>query len=143
MGRAGISPRIEGVKDVVYASGVKTWLDIISCEEDFEKTQLKINQYLETHDLPDAILAANDQMAIAILHYLEKRNIAVPTDVLLTGFNAFDFWKYTKPRLTSVVSPAYQLGERGGAEILFRMIYGKFKKRDIVIPVKLKIGETA
>jgi len=135
--------RIEAIKGAVDDSGGAARLEIITCEEDFEETQIKIKEYLEVYDLPDAIMAANDQMAIAILRYLESRNIAIPSDVLLTGFNAFDFWKYTRPRLTSVASPAYQIGERGGAEILFRLVEGKFRKKDIVIPVKLQMGETA
>ena len=60
--------------------------------------------------------------------------------LLVTGFNAFEFWRYTDPVLTTVHSPAYEMGARGGAEIVERLKNGVFGERDIVYPVGLKVG---
>jgi LacI family transcriptional regulator len=69
-----------------------------------------------------------------------SRGKRVPHDVAITGFNAFDFWEYTDPVLTTVRSPAYEMGSRGGEEILKRLTDGAFARREIVFPVSLQRG---
>ena len=64
----------------------------------------------------------------------------VPNDVVITGFNAFEFWQFTDPVLTTIHSPAYEMGARGGEEILARLDSGSFDRREIVFPVELQRG---
>jgi LacI family transcriptional regulator len=111
--------------------------------EDFATTQAALDECAARHGLPDAIMAANDQMGIAALKWLRLRGVRVPQDILLTGFNAFDFWQYTDPVLTTVRSPAYELGEASGRAIMQRLTERRFAQRDIVLPVTLVPGGTA
>jgi LacI family transcriptional regulator len=50
----------------------------------------------------------------------------VPDDVLVTGYNAFEFRSYSDPGLTTVRSQAYEMGAHGGEAMLRRLSYGKF-----------------
>ena len=61
---------------------------------------------------------------------------------LQVGFNAFEFWQYTTPVLTTVRSPAYEMGARGGGEILKRLTEGRFEHAEIVYPVALQPGSS-
>ena len=88
----------------------------------------------------DAIIGGNDQMGIAAMKLMAGRGLQVPSDVAITGFNAFEFWQYTVPVLTSVRSPAYEMGARGGAEILKRLGSGRFDKPEIIYSVALQRG---
>lgn len=49
-------------------------------------------------------------------------------------------WSYSEPVLTTVRSPAYDIGARGGAVILDRLQYGRFPNREEIFPVSLQIG---
>jgi len=33
---------------------------------------------------------------------------------MIAGFNGFDVWRYTSPTITTVVSPAYEMGRQAG-----------------------------
>ena len=66
-------------------------------------------------------------------------NAAAGTETI-TGFNAFEFWQYTTPVLTTVRSPAYEMGARGADEILNRLTAGGFEQSEIVFPVELQPG---
>lgn len=136
----GIAERVAGVRQVVQrASGVTLRL-IKSPGIQFEPVQQTVARDIEEHGVPDAILAANDHMGIAVLKFLPTKGLMVPRDVLVTGFNAFDFLQYSDPILTSVRSPAYEMGARGGQEMLERLRTGRFAQSEVVLPVSLQRG---
>ena len=54
-----------------------------------------------TSDIPDAIICANDMMALAVCKVLEEHGYKVPEDVVVTGFDGIDLVNYCTPRLTT------------------------------------------
>lgn len=50
-------------------------------------TQTAVGQIIASGELPQAILCANDSMAITVCGELKKNGYAVPEDVLVTGFD--------------------------------------------------------
>ena len=63
--------------------------------------------------LPDAIICANDQMAIGVLRTLTARGIRVPEDIAVVGFDDIFPASLTDPPLTTVHQPMRKIGERG------------------------------
>ena len=53
----------------------------------------------------DALVAANDGMAIGALQALKERGIRVPEDVIVTGYDDVDLARFTEPALTTVRQP--------------------------------------
>jgi len=72
-------------------------------------------------DLPDAIVCANDQMAIGVLKALTRAGIAVPGEVALVGFDDIFPASQCEPPLTTVHQPMRRLGERACARLLERI----------------------
>jgi len=137
-----ISERIAGVREAVAASdGVTMTLLAADSEKDAD-VQRALAGHLDAGHTPDAVLAANDQMAIAAYAVLSARGLTPPNEVMLTGFNRFDFWRYFQPRITTVASPAEQLGSRAADALCQRIDEGEFADDDIVLPVELIQGET-
>ena len=87
-------------------------------------------------------MALNDQIGIAILKLMKSKGLNVPEQVMVTGFNGFEFWQYSDPVLTTVRSPGYELGQVAGREMIERLKTGAFSKRSIKLPVELVPGET-
>ena len=63
----------------------------------------------------DAVVAANDGMALGAMHTLRGRGLRIPEDVAVTGFDDIDEAAWFAPTLTSVGQPLedlqyYQLG---------------------------------
>src|SRR5579871_1388524 len=60
----------------------------------------------------DAIVTANDWMALGALEALQARGLRVPEDVALVGFDDIDEARFTTPPLTTVRQHPRQLGIR-------------------------------
>ena len=138
-----MAERQAGIKAVVDASGENIRFDIVvSGSEGLADTRTAITRYVDRGTLPDAFLGGNDQMAIAAIMWALDRHLSVPGDVKVTGFNAFDFAEYIRPRLTTVRSPAYEMGKQGAALLLDRLAEGRFTHRDVLLDVALQPGES-
>jgi LacI family transcriptional regulator len=138
-----LEERERGVRSAIGPLGDQVNLVVISCGTgDYTDTQAALAQHADRAGLPDAILAGNDQIGIAALKWLRAFGKRVPKDIRITGFNAFEFWQFSDPILTTVRSPAYEMGKIGGAELLERLESGKFRQHEIVLPVTFQIGES-
>jgi LacI family transcriptional regulator len=91
----------------------------------------------------DAIAAATDPMGIAAMRICEQSGLTVPGDVRVTGFNGFEAWQYATPTLTTVMSHAYEQGQRAGRVLVERLSTGRFAERNIVFPVELLEGQSS
>lgn len=60
----------------------------------------------------DAVVAANDQMALGAIRALEEHGILVPTDVSVTGFDDIPYSTLSIPALTTIHQPTTELGRR-------------------------------
>ncbi|NLG05219.1 MAG: diguanylate cyclase, partial [Clostridia bacterium] len=59
---------------------------------------------------PEAIVCANDEMAIAVCEVLRKQGIRVPEDIAVSGFDNIEDAKTYAPRITSVERPMDEMG---------------------------------
>jgi LacI family transcriptional regulator len=73
---------------------------------------------LQEGDLPDAIVCANDSVALGVLDVLRSSRLRVPEDVLLTGFDDTELASIAWPRLTSVRQPLEMIGRKGAELVL-------------------------
>ena len=74
--------------------------------------------------LPDAIIAANDAMALEAIRTLEQNGIRIPEDILVTGFDNTLFAQYHCPALTTVSRPLFDAGYQACSTVL-RVLNGE------------------
>ena len=100
-----------------------------------------IHVFLDERKLDiDAIVCANDSMALAALNELEHRNIKVPEEISLTGFDNITSAAYSVPSLTSIEQP-YDEFAREAFNTLFDLIANK-PVTDKLIPSRLILRES-
>lgn len=85
--------------------------------------------------LPQAIVAANDFMAMGLLEELKSKGIRVSEDVIITGYDNCEVAAYTEPRLTTVDRGEYEAGVLAYQKLVtnyneteegdFQVVYGK------------------
>lgn len=115
----------------------------IDCDErDFKATAKAIDQALDRAPMPDVIMGANDQIAIAALRVLDRRGINVPEGIQVTGYNDFTFRNYVSPLLTTIKSSADEIGRRSAITVLSRLEKGEFQELRIELPIAIDVGET-
>jgi LacI family transcriptional regulator len=91
--------------------------------------------------LPRAIVCANDQTALGVMHALARRGIKVPQDVAVTGFDDVPVARHLHPPLTTVRQPMQELGARA-FDLLYSRISSSAGKPDVVLPVQLIVRES-
>jgi LacI family transcriptional regulator len=135
--------RIDGIRHSVDAAGQSVSLTVLtSIDETPVATEGALAGYLSGGDTFDAVIAGNDQMAIAAHRMLARRGKKIPDDVRVAGFNGFSFIDYLETRLTTVRSPAFQLGSLGAHHIIRRIETGAFETTSVVLPVDFVPGQT-
>ena len=83
----------------------------------------------------DAIVAANDDMAIGAINALQSRGIQIPDDVAVTGFDDSDGASAVTPALTTVHQPVYQQAYKC-VELLCAQIRGEVAPETIALPTE-------
>jgi len=91
--------------------------------------------------LPRAILCANDQTALGVIHALAQRGIKVPQDVAITGFDDVPVARHLHPPLTTIRQPMQELGAKA-FDILYSRISEGGGNADTVLPVELVVRES-
>ena len=68
-----------------------------------------------------ALCCANDLIAIGAIQALKDRNIKVPDDISVVGFDDIETAQLTNPSLTTVRQPAYEMGKKA-SEMLINIL---------------------
>jgi LacI family transcriptional regulator len=92
--------------------------------------------------LPDAIVCANDQMAIGVLQALARGGVRVPDDVAVTGFDDIFPGSLSNPSLTTVHQPMRLLGERACARLLERIAAPDLPTQVELLPTALVLRQS-
>ena len=92
--------------------------------------------------LPRAIVCANDQTALGVMHALAQRGIRVPEEVAVTGFDDVAVARHLHPTLTTVRQPIREMGETA-FDLLHATIMGRSQvEPDVVLPVQLVVRDS-
>lgn len=62
-------------------------------------------------DIPEAIICANDIMAMTVCKALKKKGYSVPGDVAVAGFDNIELSEDYNPSITTGATPIYKMGE--------------------------------
>ena len=93
-------------------------------------------------DLPDAVICANDQMAIGAMRELQACGIRVPADIAVVGFDDIYPGTLIAPPLTTVRQPMRLLGEHACSRLLERIADPSLPHRVELLPTTLVVRES-
>jgi DNA-binding LacI/PurR family transcriptional regulator len=91
---------------------------------------------LESGARLDAIVAANDLMALGALDVLKAEGVKVPEDVSIVGFDDVDEARLAIPQLTTVRQPFRLLG-REAVKTALSLIEGKEPPSEVTVPTQV------
>lgn len=74
-------------------------------------------------DVPDAVLCVSDLAAFGAITECQRRNIAVPDQMMIAGFGAFDLSEISVPPLSTIDAHSYDIGARSG-QLLASLLRG-------------------
>ena len=88
----------------------------------------------DVHDRPTAIFAASDVMALELIGVARSRNLRIPQDLSVIGFDDNPINVYSPVKLSTVLQPLAEMG-RLGLEHLSQIAAGQMK-----VPVKITLA---
>lgn len=107
-----------------------------------ENMSQEVARHLDRHSNEiDGIFAATDNVAMACLRELKRREIEVPAEMKLIGFDDLPVAGETEPPL-STIRQDIQGGAKGLVDLLIRRLSGE-ETESLVMPPKLVVRETA
>lgn len=89
--------------------------------------------------VPDAIVCGNDLIAVGVMSALRDKQISVPENIKITGFDDIYFSRFLSPSLTTVKQPAYEMGAAAAQMLIDFIVTGKplcMKKLDYQLIVR-------
>lgn len=90
----------------------------------------------------NVICCVNDIVGLVVLSELERIGVRVPDEVQVTGFDDSPLRRLTRPLLTSVTMPIYELGRIAGASLQRQIIESSEPEKLIRVTGKLELGES-
>ncbi len=94
-----------------------------------------MRQLLDRGPLPQALVFANDQMAVGAYDVLERRGLRVPDDIAVAGFDGIPLGRVVRPGLTTVTQPMRRLGETAVDLLIERLTDPGRDPRSVMLPV--------
>jgi len=114
--------RIEGYRDALAEAGIEP--HVVVDEAFSEVGGTRAAEAILAGDYgPTAIFAANDLMAIGVMQALRDRQIGIPGDIAVVGFDDISAARLVTPPLTTVAQFQDRMGARA-AEILLARLNG-------------------
>lgn len=87
--------------------------------------------------IPEAIVCANDDIALDVIRCLRNRGLSVPQDVAVTGYDNVEGMSQVEPFLTTVRVGNQRLGRRTVQQLMWRIQNPNFPKEVIYIGVEV------
>lgn len=117
--------RVEGYRKAMRDSGLHLSEDfIVRTEFEFEGGITAMKIFEERGIDFTAVIAGNDEMAVAVIEWASSKGLTVPNDISVVGFDDMLMSNYVRPRLTTLHFPVYEMA-KASAELAFEEIYNK------------------
>ncbi len=113
-----------GFMDVMRRAGIATY-QIIEGDYRYQSGVEIGQQIFSGQTIPEGIFAANDMMAIGILHAATLAGVRVPDDTAVIGYDNITPAEYAAPPLSTIDQPAYEMGRAAMSLLLERMQAGR------------------
>ncbi|WP_420643120.1 LacI family DNA-binding transcriptional regulator [Candidatus Leptofilum sp.] len=100
------------------------------------------NLLLDRAELPTALVACNDLLALGAMRAVQERGLRVGQDISVTGFDDILLSEYANPALTTVHQPASKMGSLV-AQMLLNQIDGKpIEQKQVIIKPSIIIRKS-
>lgn len=134
-----LKQRYEGFCEAMNAEHIEIDRDYVFTENlpehySFNDVENIIDAY---KSMPEAIVCANDDIAIKAIKALTKKGISVPGDVAVTGFDNEEVLTHAEPMLTTVAVRNHKLGQRLVRQLIWRIENPDFPRETVTISTEI------
>jgi diguanylate cyclase (GGDEF)-like protein len=126
--------RLEVFKKVIGENGIEFSQDMV-CYGDFwaKPARAAMKKLIDDNRVPEAVICANDIMAINVVDVLKKNGYSVPGDVIVSGFDGYEEAFSSVPGIMTVDCELSQMA-RAAVEAVLNCVNGEAKPETVVVP---------
>ncbi len=118
-----VSKRVQGYKQAMEAAGLEASVHVQAPDASYARaTTLQLLSELRP---PTAIFALNSVVLLGVMQGASEKQLAIPHDLAVAGFEDFEWASFVKPSLTLVRHPGEQMGKLA-AQFLFDRLSGSW-----------------
>jgi LacI family transcriptional regulator len=134
--------RVDGWRAEMAAAGIATAGLLATGDFSYGSGEQAARDLLGQPDRPSAIIASNDQMALATIEVADAMGLAIPDDLSLVCFDNTPLVRFTRPRLTAIDQPVAEITSRA-IELLIAAQRGEAPAvLPVVVPATLVVRES-
>nr|WP_273482776.1 substrate-binding domain-containing protein [Kribbella italica] len=135
--------RAKGFTDAMKANSLQPVAQVEAEDFTFAAGRKAGGELLDHSTDLDAVIAANDLLAVGVMHELAARGLRVPDDVAVIGMDDSELAEQTFPPLTSVNLGSAERGRRAAELLLARIEDDTRTPRRIVVQPSLSVRRSS
>ena len=124
--------RFDGYKKALEEADLELNSDwVVEADFECEGGAQALNTLVERGRLPTALFVCNDMMAMGVINIADRRNIQIPDELSIIGYDDIHIAKFMTPSLTTIHQPKYRLG-KAAVETLLDKIEKRVERPDLI-----------
>lgn len=120
----------------------RTSLAVTPCDLDVDSGRDAARTVLAESRRPDALVCANDEIALGAIDAAEEAGLRVGVDVAITGWDDIMAARHARPGLTTVRQPMRQLGAHAAKALDERISHTRTTPRHEVLATELVVRDS-
>ncbi|MCI2058107.1 MAG: LacI family transcriptional regulator [Oscillibacter sp.] len=128
--------RCRGYTRAIEALGQDTGTDLMVLVSEFSTDRGKSATRTLLERGVDGILVADNALMVGVVEELQHRQVRIPDDVGIVGYDDFDWMKFTSPPLTTVCQQAHRMGY-AAAQMMMDQLAGQTENRRVKLETSL------
>ena len=136
------SDRVDGVRDALDEAGLSgRELPVVEAVYSLSGGRRACAALLEREPRPTALICGNDVLAVGAITLAKSRNLRVPDDISITGFDDIELAEAVEPGLTTVHVPHRRMGE-AAARALLAVLEGEANGQGLELETRLVVRQS-
>ncbi len=136
--------RFKGYKNIVKKYKLP-FIEEYIIYDDFNKETAYENsrKLLDLKERPTAVFCSDDYMALGVIEQIKNYKLSVPDDIAVIGFDNIEIGEFSKPALTTVKQPMFEIGKTSSEALLALIKRTKKSPVRLILKTELILRESA
>jgi LacI family transcriptional regulator len=132
--------RQAGYEDALRDSGLAVDENlVVNCTFKQAAGYSAMRQLLELANPPSAVFAGSNLLTLGALQAIHERNLAIPEEIAIVGFDEMPWAMSLRPPLTTIAQPAFEIGRTAAELLLARVREPSLPGRQVVLETRLVV----
>ncbi|MDN4524076.1 LacI family DNA-binding transcriptional regulator [Fictibacillus fluitans] len=130
--------RYRGYQQALQDAGLAVHDDwVFSDFHDINNGYRGMKTIMEQDELPTAMFACSDVMAVGAINYLQDHGFRIPQDMSIIGFDDAELSTMFRPKLTTIRQDSFEMGAEAMRCLIEQIVEKKTEKKEIIFPHQL------